>query len=98
MKKSLAQQVAEAKAADVTEPVESTVSQPISQPAAYVAPAKPAARVRTGYVRIFPRSFGTSASVPEAWKTDNWTSAGPWCKVEGEPVHPDFEANYNSVK
>lgn len=46
-----------------------------------------------GYVRIFPPTFPTVAQIPDDWKAQFWTVSSPWCAIEGEPLHPEFEKN-----
>ncbi len=46
-----------------------------------------------GYLKIFPPTVRTIAELTPEWKAANWTGPSPWCRIEGEPEHPDFEAN-----
>jgi len=52
----------------------------------------------TGYCRIFPPTFNSMSDIPEDWKQANWQSPIPWCKVEGQPEHPEFEANLAALE
>lgn len=46
-----------------------------------------------GFLKIFPPQYSTLAELPAGWVNDNWSNPSPWCRLEGCPDHPDFEAN-----
>lgn len=50
-----------------------------------------------GFCLIFPATFNTSKEIPPAWKLEFWTAPSPWCRVEGQPDHPDFAANLAKI-
>ncbi len=72
------------------------------------SPAVPAPKVATsiatrelndtGYCRIFPPTFNTVNDLTEQWKAEFWAGPSPWCKVEGSPEHPEFEANLAALE
>lgn len=57
------------------------------------APPSVSAGAAGGYCRIFPPQFGSIDRVPESFKAEFWSVASPWCHIEGQPMHPEFEAN-----
>ena len=48
---------------------------------------------KPGHCRIFPTCFNSLAEIPQAWRDEFWSAPSPWCRVEGQPDHPEFEAN-----
>lgn len=66
------------------------------------APITPSERTfdigsQRGYIRLFPPQCPSLAQLTEEWKKENWTAPSPWCSVEGQPNHPDFEKNVNAI-
>jgi len=51
-----------------------------------------------GYCRIFPSDYPTLAAVPQSFKDEHWQKSSPWCKIDGEPEHPDFQKNLESIE
>lgn len=53
---------------------------------------------KRGYCRIFPASFASLAAVPQSFKDEFWRSSSPWCKIDGEPEHPQFAENLAAIE
>ncbi len=51
-----------------------------------------------GYLRIFPPKFASINQVPDDFKKEFWTTASPWCRIEGVADHPDFENNLKIIE
>jgi len=46
-----------------------------------------------GFIALLPPKYPTLASLPPEWEEENWNKPSPWCHIEGQPDHPEFEAN-----
>jgi len=51
-----------------------------------------------GYLKIFPPKFASINQVPDDFKKEFWTTASPWCRIEGVEDHPDFENNLKIIE
>lgn len=74
-----------------TKVVGSSVPEPASRnPADYQGEA--------GFLRILPPTFTSVSQASEAWRSEFWTVPSPWCRIEGQPDHPDFEKNLTAFE
>jgi hypothetical protein len=51
-----------------------------------------------GFLRILPPEMNSIREAGEEWRAQNWAGPSPWCRVEGQPDHPDFEANLKAFE
>jgi hypothetical protein len=51
-----------------------------------------------GFCRILPPEMNSIRDAGEEWRAQNWAGPSPWCRVEGQPDHPDFEANLKAFE
>lgn len=51
-----------------------------------------------GFCRIFPSQYNSVGELPKTWIEENWSGPSPWCKVEGQPEHPEFEGNLAALE
>lgn len=69
---------------------------PVVNPPVHATPAPAiytASPAGAGHIKIFPPQYATLAELPAGWTDANWSGPSPWCRIEGQPDHPDFEAN-----
>jgi len=48
---------------------------------------------QAGYCRLLPPTVQTMKELTPEWIEDNWTKPSPWCRLAGQPDHPEFEKN-----
>jgi hypothetical protein len=51
-----------------------------------------------GYIKIFPATVPTMKDLKPEWIAENWTKPSPWCSIEGQPTHPEFEKNLRGLE
>lgn len=63
-----------------------------------VGPSAELSTGNRGFIRIFPPQFASINQVTEEFRKEFWTGSSPWCRVEGQPDHPDFEDNLKRIE
>jgi len=46
-----------------------------------------------GFCRLLPPTIQTMKDLTPEWIAENWDKPSPWCRMAGQPDHPEFEKN-----